>query len=274
MEHNRKHTQKVILITGATSGFGMHTAALLASHGNTVYGTFRKGEVPTGVIPLFLDLTDPSSLEKAAAEVYSKEKKIDILINNAGIGIAGPAEETAPEEIRLQMDTNFTGHVLLTQAVLKYMRVQGSGTLMFISSLGGLMALPYQAYYSASKYALEGYCDALRMELSGSGIRVIVINPGDFHTGFTRNRMIIQKIKDRSNPHTAFNRTLSVIEKDENGGLDPAKLAGKIYAILSSNSSRQRYIVASPEQKLAYFLKRILPGKWFYRILSSHYGIH
>ncbi len=159
--------KKVILITGISSGFGKETASLLAGNGHKVYGTIRKAaETDPLVHALHMDLTDPESIEKAVKTVFEKEGKIDVLINNAGMHSGGPVETIPVETIKLQMDTNFLGMVLLTQAVLPLMRKQGGGTIINFGSIGGLMGLPFQAFYSAGKFAIEGFSEALRMEVS------------------------------------------------------------------------------------------------------------
>ncbi len=266
---------KIILITGISSGFGKQTAQLLAKQGHIVYGTIRK-ECETGdkVHVLKMDLTDIESIKKAVEVVVKKEGKIDVLINNAGMHTGGPIETTPEENIRLQMDTSFLGMVFLTRQVLPIMRRQGGGTIINFSSIGGLMGLPFQAFYSASKFSIEGFCEALRMEVRKFNIKVVVINPGDFHTSNTANR---RKFLAPTGPgdtyQEQFEKTLSIIEHDESNGWDPLVLAGKIVKIVKCKNPCQRYVIASFDQKLAVFLKRILPGKLFMKILANHYKI-
>jgi NAD(P)-dependent dehydrogenase (short-subunit alcohol dehydrogenase family) len=261
---------KVILITGISSGFGREMAKLLAEEGHTVFGTVRKeGETSGRVSILKMDLTDNESINKAVETVIGKAGRIDVLINNAGMHTGGPVETTPSENIRLQMDTNFIGMVHLTNSVLPVMRKQGGGMIINISSIGGLMGLPFQAFYSASKFAIEGFSEALRIEVRKFNIKVVVINPGDFHTSNSANRRNF--LAPGGLYSEQFERSLSIIEKDESGGWDPGILAGKILKIVESRNPRQRYVVASLEQKFAVLLKRILPGKWFMKILASHY---
>lgn len=263
---------KVILITGISSGFGRQTAKLLAEEGHSVYGTVRKdGETIGRVNILKMDLTDNESINKVIKTVVEKEGRIDVLINNAGMHTGGPIETTPAENIRLQMDTNFIGMVHLTNTVLPIMRKQDGGMIINISSIGGLMGLPFQAFYSASKFAIEGFSEALRMEVGKFNIKVVVINPGDFHTSNSANR---RNFLAPGGPYNEqFEKSLSIIEKDESGGWNPEILAGKISRIVKCRNPRQKYVVASFEQKLALILKRILPGKWFMKILASHYKI-
>ena len=164
----------------------------------------------------------------------------------------GPIETTPFENIELQMDTNFTGMVRLTKEVLPVMRSQGGGTIINFSSIGGLMGLPFQAFYSAGKFAIEGFSEALRMEVRKFNIKVVVINPGDFHTSNSANRRNFLAPVTPEDPYRKqFEETLSVIEKDEAEGWDPIILAKKIAKIIGSKNPRQRYIIASNEQKLA-----------------------
>ena len=261
---------KIILITGISSGFGKQTAQRLAEQGHSVYGTVRKEcETSNLVNVLKMDLTDNESINKAVKTVLEKEGRIDVLINNAGMHTGGPIETTPSENIRLQMDTNFIGMVHLTNSVLPIMRKQGGGLIINISSLGGLIGLPFQAFYSASKFAIEGFSEALRMEVRGFNIKVVVVNPGDFHTNNSTNR---RNFLAPAGPYqNQFEKALAIIEKDESGGWEPEILARKIVKIVESRNPGQRYIIAPFEQKLALILKRILPGKLFMKILSSYY---
>ncbi len=267
--------KKVILISGISSGFGKQTARLLSEKGHQVYGTVRKVCEQEGLIHyLKMDLTDLESIKKAVSEVLEKEGRIDVLINNAGMHSGGPIETTSVETIKLQMDTNFLGMVYMTREVLPIMRKQGGGTILNFSSIGGLMGLPFQAFYSAGKFAIEGFSEALRMEVKQLKIKIVLINPGDFHTNNTKNRKDFLASTATDDPYNEqFIKTLAVIEKDETEGWDPAVLARKIVKIMECKNPRQRYIIASSEQKLAVLLKYILPGKFFRMILQDHYKI-
>ena len=156
---------------------------MLAERGHIVYGTVRKQtEVRPGINVLTMDLTDQKSVQLAVEQVIQKEGRIDVLINNAGVHTGGAIETTTLENARLQLDTNIMGLVYMLREVLPVMRKQNHGTLINFSSIGGLMGLPFQGFYSASKFAIEGLSEALRMELRQFNIKVVLINPGDSST--------------------------------------------------------------------------------------------
>ena len=272
---NNRLMKKVILITGISSGFGKQTAELLASRGHTVYGTVRRDvEISSSITGLKLDLTNVDSIRQAVQTILQKEGRIDVLINNAGMHTGGPIETSPIENIKLQMDTNFLGMVNLTREVLPVMRKQGGGTIINFSSIGGLMGLPLQAFYSAGKFAIEGFSEALRMEVKQFNIKIVLINPGDFHTNNSANRRNFLAPTDMNDPyHEQYLKTLAIIEKDEANGWEPIVLAKKLVRIAECKNPHQRYIIASFEQKLAVALKYILPGKLFRMILEDHYKI-
>ena len=263
----------IVFITGISSGFGLETARLLSQKGHTVYGTVRRTVEPLPQVHYFnVDVRDKQAVTDAVRQVVEKEGRIDVLVNNAGMGIGGPLEFATEEEIRLQMDTNFMGLVHCVDAVLPYMRRQGSGKIIALSSIGGLMGLPFQGFYSASKFAIEGYCEALRLETKSLGIKVVVLRPGDFSTGFTGSR---KKVGNEAalQAYPIYRTAIEKVEHDENGGLKPIVLAQKISKIIAKTNPRNGYVVASLEQRLSVTLKKILPPKWFDRILGSYYKL-
>jgi NADP-dependent 3-hydroxy acid dehydrogenase YdfG len=267
--------KKIILITGISSGFGKQTARLLAEKGHVVYGTVRKETAAEDKVNyLKMDLMNYDSVRLAVSSVLEKEGRIDVLINNAGMHTGGPIETSPIENIKLQVDTNFLGMVNLTREVLPVMRKQGGGTIINFSSIGGLMGLPFQAFYSAGKFAIEGFSEALRMEVRQFNIKIVLINPGDFHTNNSANRRNFLAPTDSNDPYNEqYLKTMAIIEKDEGNGWEPVVLAKKLVAIVESKNPHNRYIIASFEQKLAVALKYILPGKLFAMILEDHYKI-
>ena len=266
---------KVVLITGISSGFGKATAEILATKGFIVYGLSRRqaDDCSHNIKVLQADVTDRVAVYRAVSVVLQNEGHIDVLINNAGMGFSCSVEDSSPENIDMLMNINFTGYVNMIQAVLPAMRKQSGATIINISSIGGVMGLPYQGFYSASKFAVEGLSEALRMELKPFNIKVIVIRPGDFRTNFTANRTPVKNADSGNAYHSQGSKTLSIIENDENKGLPPEFLARKIASILEKKNPCNQYVVATLEQKFAVLLKRILPVSLFSGILSSHYGI-
>ncbi len=264
---------KVIFITGVSSGIGRKCAEYLSSLGHIVYGASRRSITDASFNVLQMDVTDQTSINECLKKIFERENRIDVLINNAGIGIGGSIEEYTNDEIKKQFDTNFFGCLNMIKSVLPYMRKNGSGMIINISSLGGLMGLPFQGIYSATKYAIEGLSEALRMELKNSGIKVIVINPGDFKTNFTDNRKLSVNQNDGSLYKDQFGKTIGVIEHDERNGADPIKIAILISKIINKQSPKFRYLVGSLEQTLFTRSKAILPAKWFSAILRDHYKV-
>ena len=263
----------IILITGVSSGFGRATAERLASEGHTVDGTCRRDVEPLpGVKYIKAEVTKDEDCRAAVQTVLDEQGRIDVFINNAGMGIGGPLEFSSIEQARRQMDVNWLGMVRFLHYVLPAMRSQKSGKIICISSIGGLMGLPFQGLYSASKFAIEGYCEALRLEVKQHGIKVVVVEPGDFATSFTASRDSVSDA-DAHEAYPAYERSLQSIEHDETTGLQPSVLAARISKIVRCSNPRQSYIVSTLEQRLSVFLKAILPGRWFSAILASYYKL-
>jgi len=263
----------IVLVTGISSGFGKAMADRLSKDGHIVYGTYRNAEdfIP-GVNYIRAEVTDDSSVEAAVSEVLEKEGRIDVFINNAGMGIGGPLEFSSIEDARKQMDVNWLGMVRFLHYVIPSMRKNKSGKILCISSIGGVIGLPYQGLYSASKFAIEGYCEALRLELRKSGVKVVVIEPGDFHTNFTARRKSVEP-GEVAEAYPSYARSLESIENDERGGLTPDVLANKVARIVMKSDPRNKYIVATFTQRLSIFAKKVLPARLFDWILSLYYKL-
>lgn len=262
---------KVILITGISSGFGLEMAKIFSLKGDIVYGTVR-GEVEhlQDVHYLTMDVRNNADVKAVVDTVIAEQGRIDVLINNAGMGVGGPVEFISPDDVQKQMDVNFLGLVRMTQAVLPYMRNNKSGTIIAFSSIGGLLGLPFQVFYSASKFAIEGFCEGLRMEVREHNINVVVIEPGDFQTGFTRKRCKVSSI-EALKAYPCYERSISSAERDEQTGLKPDYLAEKVAKIVSCNNPRCRYMVATPIQKLSVLLKKIMPDMLFSKMIAWFY---
>lgn len=266
---------KVVLITGASSGIGLACARRLARSGYRVYGTSRRpaehaGE-PFEMIPL--DVCDGGSVRRAVTTVLQRSGRLDVLISNAGIGYAGAVEETSLEEAYATFETNFYATLRLCQAVLPPMRERGAGWIVVVGSLAGLMAQPFQGLYAASKFALEGLCEALRMEVRPFGIQVVLIEPGDTRTGFTAHRRWTQASQEGSAYAGPARRALAVQEHDEMHGVSPELAARTIERVLRLRAPRLRYKAAGPFQRLTALLKRFVPEKWFEWGMTRYYRL-
>ncbi len=263
----------VVMVTGASSGLGNACATQLAKKGYTVYGASRSAETRQRKAdeffePIKMDVASDDSVSKAVAHVLAKEDRIDALVCCAGMGIAGAVEETPIVEASRQMDVNFMGVVRVVQAVLPGMRVNG-GTILVTGSMAGLTGIPYQSFYSASKYALEGFVESLRMELCQFPVRVALIEPGDFRTGFTAARRIYGF--GAGSPYTVQGRrAIGVMEDSERAGSDPVIVARLVLRLLANKKLRSRYTVGPGIQKFAMVLKRFMPH-WLYETIFMVY---
>src|SRR3954463_11211673 len=188
--------QRVALVTGASSGIGEAAARALADAGFTVYGTSRRavaGEERDGVVFLPLDVTDDESVAAAVREVLARSGRIDVLVKNAGLGIAGAAEESSIEQARALFETNVFGLIRMTRAVLPQMREQGGGRIINVSSVLGLVPAPFMALYAATKHAIEGYSESLDHEVREHGVRVLLVEPGYTNTAFDTNAVAVDE---------------------------------------------------------------------------------
>jgi NAD(P)-dependent dehydrogenase (short-subunit alcohol dehydrogenase family) len=274
--------RRIVLITGASSGIGRECAEHLASLGHRVYGTSRRATFPEqphpgdacdGVTMIPMDVTDDASVERAVRYVLDTEGRLDVVVNNAGMGIAGAVEDTSIEEARAQLETSFFGVLRVCHAVLPAMRAQGSGLIVNISSVAGTIGIPFQALYSAAKFAVEGLSEALRLEVAPFGVRVVVIEPGDFCTEFTGNRR--RTAASLTNPAyaDACQRALEVMERDEMAGGPPVPVARLLARIVASRSPRLRYAVGPFSERAAIVLKGLLPQRLFSWAIATYYRL-
>jgi len=267
--------KKVILVTGASSGLGLATANALSAQGHTVYGAARSIDKVKNASfsTIQLDVTDDASVKAAVDKILAAEGQIDVLINNAGNGITGPLYAMPVELAKKQFEVNFFGVVRMCSAVLPHMIEKKQGLVINIGSLAGLFGLPYQGLYSASKFAIEGYSESLRMELRNTGVKVTVVNPGDFKTDFTGNREKAPFPLRNDKLKAEFEAAVAAMEKDESIGADPSKLAAQICKIVDTSSPKHNYLVGAIGQTIAVTLKSILPGGLFVKLMNDHYGI-
>jgi short-subunit dehydrogenase len=278
-----KDTKRVVLITGASSGIGQVTARHLHDKGYQVYGTSRKAQTlasevsqPSDAVsfPMIrMDVRSDESVKQGVGYILEKEGRIDVLVNNAGYGIAGAIEDTSVAEAQAQFETNMWGMLRVCKAVLPIMRDQQAGYIVTISSVGGQIAVPFQGLYCASKFALEGLAEALRMEVRPFGIHVVLIEPGDCCTQFTTNRCRTEASEHNQVYAKRCEAAIAVMEHDERHGLPPDKVARILERIIRDPSPRLRYAVASFPQKLAIVLKKILPSRLFEFLIMKYYRL-
>ncbi len=265
---------QVVVITGASSGIGRTCAEYLAGRGHTVYGCSRRTlpEKPP-FRELRLDVTDGDSVRSVVREILAREKRLDVLVNNAGYGIAGAVEECSDGESRAQFDTNFFGALSMIREVAPSMRQAGGGLIINIGSIGGMLGLPFQGVYSATKFALMGLTESLRLELAPFNVRVSIICPGDFATGFTGNRRTCAASRGDSPYRAQFSRAVVRMERDERRGAAPILVARLIEGIMEKKSPKVRYTVGRMEQTLFAAIGKILPSGLLNRIVARHYGL-
>ena len=266
--------EKVVLITGGSSGIGKSIGVFLHTKGFKVYGTSRNPErYLDSVFPLIaLDVRNSETIQRAVAEVISKSGRLDVVINNAGVGITGPIEEIPAEEIKNNFETNFFGPIEVMKASLPQMRNQKSGLIINITSIAGYMGLPYRGIYSASKGALELITEALRMEVKSFGIHITNVAPGDFATNIASGRFHAPLIKG-SAYEIPYGNTLKMMDEHVNSGSNPNEMAGAIYKIIQNPSPKVHYKIGAFMQKFSIVLKRILPDKVYERMLMNHYKL-
>lgn len=265
---------KVILITGASAGIGRASALELARQGHRVYGTSRTLRGVTDEFTMLpMDVDDAASVQAAVKTVLDREGRIDVVVNNAGFGYSGSVEDTAIEEARDIFETNFFGVMRVCHAVLPAMRAQRSGTIINVSSIGGLIALPYRGLYSATKYALEGLSEALRMEVKHFGLHVVLLEPGDLSTEFGANRRKARGAGETSAYRDVYQRVLVQVEESDRTGDPPESVARVVRQIVDSPHPRARYAVGPFIQKFAIVLKRLLPAAIFERLLMQTYDV-
>ncbi len=265
---------KVVLITGGSSGIGKSIGEFLHQKGFVVYGTSRNPEkITNSIFPLVaLDVRDKQSIVNCVAEVIQKSGRLDIVINNAGVGITGPIEEIPTEEIRNNFETNLFGPIEVMKAVLPQMREQKSGLIINITSIAGYMGLPYRGIYSASKGALELITEALRMEVKSFGIQITNVAPGDFATNIAAGRYHAPVVKG-SAYEVPYGNTLKEMDSHVDSGSNPNEMAEAIFTIIKTDKPKVHYKVGAFMQKFSIVLKRILPDTVYEKMLMNHYKL-
>ena len=265
---------KVVLITGASSGIGKSSAEYLSAKGLSVYGTSRRPDkypIPENYFLLALDINKEKSIINIVKKIIEKEKKIDILINNAGVGITGPAEEININAMQENFNTNFFGPVRLIQEILPSMRINKTGTIINITSIAGYMGLPFRGPYSASKAAMEIFTESIRMEVKRFGISVTTLAPGEYATNIASRRY--HSPVNEGAYEISYKESLDKMNDHVKSGNNPNEVAKFIFKIINKQSPNVHYRVGAWFQKSSIFLKKILPDFLYEKILMKFYNL-
>ncbi len=272
----KSNQHRVALVTGASSGIGYFTAIELSKAGFTVYGCARREEAlerleEKGIRTLKLDVTDEASMVQCVSTIMSEEGSIDILVNNAGYGSYGAVEDVSIEEAKRQMEVNIFGLARMTQLVLPGMRDKAFGKIVNISSMGGKMYTPFGAWYHATKHALEGFSDCLRLEVAPFGIDVILIEPGGIKTdwGIIAADNLVKTSKDGPYEGAAMKTAHNMKQLYSGENLTkPVTIAKVIVKAILAKKPRTRYLVGY-SAKPAVTIRQMVPDRLFDRIIGK-----
>lgn len=266
-----KKKERIILITGDSSGFGFEMVKLFINNGDKVIGVSRKAFKYEGLDHYQCDITNENELNNLINYIKDKYNSIDILINNAGLGIFGPIEETSLESVYKIFNLNFFAPFNLTKKVLPLMYLNNNGLIINISSIASIVPLPYQAFYSATKASLDSLFSSLRCEVKDFNIKIISVKPGDAKTNFTKNRSLENLDKD-SKYYKTFTKVLKQIEKDETNGISSNVIAKKVYKLTFKKHPPLNKSIGAKDTFLCGIYK-ILPKKiatyLLYKIYAS-----
>ena len=261
--------QKICVITGGSSGIGLCTALEMKAKGYEVFDISRRREGAAGINHISADVTDEKRINEAVSYIIDKAGRIDVLINNAGFGISGAVEFTETADARKQFDVNFFGMVNMNRAVIPFMRRAGGGRIVNISSVAAPIAIPFQAYYSAAKAAINSYTMALINEVRPYGISVCAVQPGDICTGFTGAR---EKSYAGDEIYSGrISRSVAVMEHDEQNGMKPETAAHLIATVASAKKVRPVYTIGF-KYRLFCALVKILPAGLVSYIVGRLFG--
>lgn len=273
---------KTALVTGATGGFGWLTALELARTGYLVAAGGRgpaklreleeqaaAGGLAGRIIPVELDVTDGTAAARAASWIMERFGRIDVLVNNAGIAVGGYTEDVPMEQWRLQMETNVLGLVSVTQAVLPYMREAGSGTVINVSSISGRTGFPGFGPYAASKFAVEGLSEALRLEMLPYGVKVALVEPGSYRTAIWQKGFDRLLAGSGGSPYRdRLEKLLAYTRRTADEAADPAEVAKLIVRIAGMRNPKLRFPVGRGV-RMTLAAKALLPWRWYERVIDN-----
>jgi NAD(P)-dependent dehydrogenase (short-subunit alcohol dehydrogenase family) len=263
---------QTILITGTSAGIGRECADHLAKTGWTVVGASRRGTSGSSWSGVEMDVDSDVSVANSFDAFDGEHDHLNAVLTCAGWGLAGAAENTTIEDALAQFQTNFWGVVRVVNAALPRLRSQGGGHVVIMSSIGGILGIPFQAFYSASKFALEGYAESLAYEVAPFNIHVTLIEPGNFKTDFTAARKKV--VATGIDPYQAASeKAISLMERDEINGADPADIARAVEKVLKSANPPRRVSVGKFDERMGIMGKRLLPFRLFERAAKSSLGV-
>jgi NAD(P)-dependent dehydrogenase (short-subunit alcohol dehydrogenase family) len=266
---------KVVIVTGASAGIGLACADALHRDGWTVVGASRRGTSPGSGAweSVSMDVDSDDQVTEGVAKVVQEHGGLDAVVACAGWGLAGPVESTPIDQAKEQFETNFWGSVRLVQAALPALRERGTGRIVLVGSLGGLIALPFQAFYSASKYAIEGYAEALAYEVAPFGIHVTVVEPGNIKTDFTAGRRRIPAAAGTDPYAAATEKAISVMERDERDGASPLVVVRVVQKVLRARKPPRRVSAGKAGERIGVIAKRVLPHRVFEAAAKGALGV-
>jgi NAD(P)-dependent dehydrogenase (short-subunit alcohol dehydrogenase family) len=263
-----------ILVTGASSGIGKAVAERLASIGHSVFGTSRNiqtGTIIHGVEFIQMDVCQEAQVLEGIQFLIGKTGKLDVIVNNAGLGMVGPVENVSDEEARIIFDTNVFGVLNVCRAAIPFLREAGGGYIINVTSLAAQMGLPFRGIYSASKFAVEGFTESLSQEVLQFGIKVVLIEPGDFKTNINQTRKVAKSVSAAYGNQNES--TLEQIIHEVRNAPEPFAIAKKIEWIIQQKNPALRYRVANLMQRFSLTLMRTLPSRLFERLIMNHYKL-
>jgi short-subunit dehydrogenase len=267
-DHRKQQTRLVAIVTGASGGIGEATARALQAAGYRVFGTYRRPPATrlAEVEYLACDVTSDEAVQTAVGQVLAKAGRIDLLINNAGVGLVGGAEESSVEQAKSLFDVNLFGVFRLTNAVLPTMRRQGSGRIVNISSVLGLIPAPFMALYAASKHALEGYSESLDHEIRGSGVRVVLVEPYYTRTSFEGN---VYQADQQLEVYQSARTNAEGVVRDEMKVADTPELVANAVVKAATDVNPSRRYTAGRRARQVSLLRRFVPGSAFDKSLRK-----
>lgn len=266
-------SKRVALITGASAGIGLACADRLCGQGWNVVGASRRGIAPGGWTPLAMDVDHDDSVASGFASLLAEHDRIDAVVACAGWGLAGAAEQTPMADAHDQLETNFWGAVRVVHAALPVMRRQRRGRIILISSIGGFVALPFQAFYSASKFAMEGYGEALAYEVAPFNIQVTMVEPGNVRTEFTERRRAVEAPSTDDAYSSAAAKAIGTMAADEANGVAPDRVAAVVQRVLEARHPPRRVSVGKFDERIGIMAKRLLPYRFFERAARGSLGV-